>query len=109
MISSGGQQVIPFKELLVKGDVEGLGKYFAEDIFLIVPGKEDDFTKTEAVNHLQDFFSTYPPKNYKLRHEGKSASGKGKYFIGMLTTGNGDFKTYLMTQNEKIEELRFEQ
>jgi uncharacterized protein DUF4783 len=101
-------QGIPFKDLLAKGDAAGLGQYFASEVTIALPGKEDDFSKKEAISVLSRFFIANPPQSFVVKHNGLSPKGEAQFHIGQLKTEKGSFRTTLMVQKELIQEIRFE-
>ena len=101
-------QGIPFQDLLAKGDAVGLGQYFASEVTIAVPSKEEDFSKKEAIKVLSQFFIANPPQSFVVKHNGLSPKGSAQFHIGHLKTEKGSFRTTLMIQKELIQEMRFD-
>ncbi|MBL4654345.1 MAG: DUF4783 domain-containing protein [Bacteroidia bacterium] len=88
-----------------------VAKYFSANVELTILDNEDLYSKAQAQLILKDFFEKYPPKAYKLIHQGSSTEGS-KYAIGNYTTTNREFRTYFYIKQSGdkyfIQELRFE-
>ncbi|MCD4745081.1 MAG: DUF4783 domain-containing protein [Bacteroidales bacterium] len=94
------------------GNAKDLAKYFDSAIDLDIPGSEGTYSKSQAEIILKDFFDKYPPKSYKVNHEGSSKDGS-QYSIGTYTSLKKSFKTYYLVKKKSdkllIQHLQFEE
>jgi hypothetical protein len=96
---------------LKTGNAKTLASYFHSSLDLTIQKTEGTYSKSQAEQMIQNFFTSYKPVNYKTNHNGSSSDGS-KYVIGRLDTQNGSFRVYLLFKNiggkELIQTLRFE-
>ncbi len=96
---------------LKAGNAKTLATYFHNSLDLTIQKTEGTYSKSQAEQMIQNFFSTHKPVSYKTNHNGSSSDGS-KYVIGRLETQNGSFRVYLLFKNiagkELIQTLRFE-
>ena len=94
-----------------KGDVKALSLYFNANIEIDILGTEAVYTKTQAIQVLNDFFNKNKPTAFTLIHKGDS-NGNAKFGIGNLSCGKDKFRTYIYIKEKEgkylIQELRFE-
>jgi hypothetical protein len=76
------------------GNAAELSKYLNSTVELQLLDKEDFYKKNVAESILKDFFSTYPTKDFIVRHQG--AKNDAQYAIGNLETEKGDFRVYIL-------------
>ncbi|HEX2976319.1 MAG TPA: DUF4783 domain-containing protein [Bacteroidales bacterium] len=92
------------------GDATELAKYMNSTIELLLLDKEDFYKKNVAETILKDFFSSYPAKDFTIRHQG--AKNDAQYAIGNLHTAKGDFRVYFLLkkvdQELLIHQIRIE-
>ncbi len=91
---------------LAEGNVDVLANYLAEEVSLDLLEEGDIYFKEEAVERMTIFFAAYPCKAYQEKHRGSSGSGEEQYVVGELKTANNVFRTYILTKNAKIIELK---
>ena len=91
------------------GNATQLSKYFDTRVD-ILPGKSDNYSKSQAEMILKDFFSSNDVKNFHVKHKGKQNGSQ--FCIGILQTRNGDYRTkFFMKQKgdqQVVQELGFE-
>ncbi|MDR1054941.1 MAG: DUF4783 domain-containing protein [Prevotellaceae bacterium] len=94
-----------------KGQHSELSAYFAPSIECDILGKEDVYSKAQAIQVMRNFFSKYKAKNFVTLH--KSGKGQVKYIIGSYTTTAGE--NYRMTffvkqdnDNFLVQQIRIE-
>ena len=72
--------------------------------------KEDFYKKNVAEAILKDFFTSYPSKDFIVRHQG--SKNDAQYAIGNLKTEKGDFRVYYLLkkvgQEQLIQQIRIE-
>ena len=94
------------------GHSNALAKYFNNTLDLTVPGNESTYSRAQAEIIIKDFFSKFPPKSFKINHQGSAKDGS-LFFIGTyISTNSKSFRTYFLIKkvNEKylIQQLQFE-
>jgi len=92
------------------GDANRLSKYFDSRVDITLPGKSDNYSKSQAEMILKDFFSTNEVKNFQVKHKGEQNGSQ--FCIGLLQTRNGNYRTkFFMKQKgteQLVQELGFE-
>jgi len=92
------------------GTAKELSRFFNENLELEVEEKESIYSRSQAERIMDNFFTKYPPKNFKFVHKG--GKKEAQYAIGKLITFNGNFRVYMLlkTKNGKklIHQLRIE-
>ena len=96
---------------LKAGDAPALSAYFHATIDLTIIQKQGTYSKSQAEQVVQNFFSENKPSGFTVNHNGTSGEGS-KYIIGALTTSTGEYRVYIYFKNlngaELIQTLRFE-
>jgi hypothetical protein len=92
------------------GNASQLSKYFDNRVDLSLPGKSDNYSKSQAEMILKDFFANNTVKNFIVKHKGEQNGSE--FCIGLLQTKNGNFRTkFFMKQKgdlQVVQELGFE-
>ncbi|MEA3318026.1 MAG: DUF4783 domain-containing protein [Bacteroidota bacterium] len=92
------------------GNAKELARYFNNNIELVILDKEDVYSKAQAEQIIDNFFTDHFPKTFKIIHQG--GKDESQFAIGKLVTFNGTFRVYVLlkTKNEKafIHQLRIE-
>jgi len=92
------------------GNATQLAKYFDNRVDLSLPGKSDNYSKSQAEMILKDFFANNTVKNFTVKHKGEQNGSQ--FCIGLLQTKNGNFRTkFFMKQKgdqQVVQELGFE-
>ncbi len=95
-----------------KGDASAIAKHFDGNVVITIKNAGTPYSRSQAEIVLKNFFTSHTPKNFTLDKQGNSAEGS-KYFIGMLNTSAGNFRTYIHAKaannNLVIQEIRFEE
>lgn len=93
------------------GNANQLSKYFDSRVDISLPGKSDNYSKSQAEMILKDFFASNAVKNFQVKHKGEQNGSQ--FCIGTLQTKNGNFRTkFFMKQKgdqQVVQELGFEQ
>lgn len=76
------------------GSASGLSEYLNKTVELVLPGKEDFYSKSVAETILKDFFTRYRSREFVIRHQG--ARGDAQYAIANLTTDKAKFRVYFL-------------
>lgn len=79
------------------GNALKIAVYFGDNVDLSVLSTANLYSKSQATQILQHFFTDHPPKDFKIIHKGNSKTSE--YFIGELLTSEG--KEYRVTLNVK--------
>lgn len=92
------------------GSAAGLSEYLNSTVELVLPDKEDFYSKSVAETILKDFFSRYRSREFVIRHQG--AKGDAQYAIANLETDKGKFRVYFLLKkvggNPLIHQIRIE-
>ena len=92
------------------GNASQLSKYFDNRVDISLPGKSDNYSKSQAEMILKDFFSSNEVKNFQVKHKGEQNGSQ--FCIGLLQTRNGNYRTkFFMKQKgdqQVVQELGFE-
>ncbi len=111
-IANASQGNIPsmITKALKTGNTDELSYFLNQNLELVILNRETRCSKKEAINKINNFFTTYVPNNFIILHEGgKSAY---HYAIGTLNTSKGKFRVYFLLKKGKgqeyIQQLRIE-
>jgi hypothetical protein len=92
------------------GSASQLSKYFDARVDISVPGKSDNYSKSQAELILKDFFASNEVKGFQVKHKGKQNGSE--FCIGVLQTRNGDYRTKFFMkkkgESQVVQELGFE-
>jgi hypothetical protein len=95
---------------LKSGNVSQIARYFDKSVDITLPGKSNNYSKSQAELVLKDFFRLNAVRNFQVIHRGENSGSQ--YCIGNLVTVNGNFRTTvfmkLKGQKQSLQELRFE-
>ncbi len=96
---------------LKTGNAPALSAYFHATLDVTVIQKQGTYSKSQAEQVVQNFFTANKPSAFAINHNGTSGEGS-KYIIGTLTTSTGEYRVYIYFKNlngsELIQTLRFE-
>jgi hypothetical protein len=92
------------------GNATQLSKYFDTRVDISLPGKSDNYSKSQAEMILKDFFANNSVKNFVVKHKGEQNGSQ--FCIGLLQTKNANFRTkFFMKQKgsqQVVQEMGFE-
>ncbi len=92
------------------GSAAGLSEYLNSTVELVLPDKEDFYSKSVAETILKDFFSRHRSREFVIKHQG--AKGDAQYAIASLETDKGRFRVYFLLKkvdgNPLIHQIRIE-
>lgn len=75
------------------GDANQLSKYFDERVDISLPGKNDNYSKSQGELILKDFFSNNDVKDFLIKHKGENNGSE--FCFGVLRTQSGNYRTKL--------------
>lgn len=83
------------------GSAEELARYFNSTIELTIVDNEDVYSKVQAEQIVDNFFTNHYPKSFEIIHQG--VKEETTFAIGKLVTFNGTFRVYIVfkLKNEK--------
>ena len=112
LINSQLQAQIPaqLQSCFKNGDSKKLAEYFNKNIELVVLDNDNVYSKAQAQQIVNKFFSQNSPEEFSIIHQGATESAR--YAIGNLKTKNGSFRVYFLLKSnegkEYIHQLRIE-
>lgn len=75
------------------GNANQLSKYFDERVDISIPGKNDNYSKSQGELILKDFFSNNDVKDFQIKHKGENNGSE--FCFGVLRTQTGNYRTKL--------------
>ena len=95
---------------LRSGNAAQLAKYFDSRVDISLPDKNDNFSRNQAEMIIKDFFLAHEVKNFQVKHKGENNGSQ--FFIGVLQTKNGNFRTKLYLKQkgnqQVVQEIAFQ-
>ena len=92
------------------GNAAAVAKYFDNTVEITLPGKSNNYSKSQGEAVLRDFFANNTVKSFTVNHQGES--GGSKFAIGTLVTSGGTFRTTINLKQkgdkETLQEIKFE-
>ena len=92
------------------GNASQVSKFFDNTVDITFTDRSNAYSKSQAELVLKDFFTTNGVKSFIVIHKGDNESSL--YYIGILQTKNGQYRTtlYLRQKGDRqlLQELRFE-
>jgi len=76
------------------GSAEELARYFNSTIELVILDNEDVYSKVQAEQIVDNFFTNHYPKSFEFIHQG--GKEETEFAIGKLITFNGTFRVYIL-------------
>ena len=88
------------KESFLSGNTSALSENFGDKINCNILGKENFYSRSQSAIVLKDFFSTYRPKDFEIRHQ-KTEQNGNLYLIGKYTAQGGEvFRVTIYAKKE---------
>lgn len=95
---------------LKSGNSKTLSEYFNQNVELVVLENDNVYSKAQAQQIVNKFFSNNSPENFTIIHQGGKEGAQ--YVIGNLITGTGSFRVYFLLKKNNgkdyIHQLRIE-
>jgi hypothetical protein len=96
---------------LKTGNSKTLSEYFNQNIEMVILENDNVYSKAQAQQIVNKFFSSNPPESFNVMHQG--GKGGDQYVIGNLVTSKSTFRvTFLLRKNngkDFIIQLRIEE
>jgi len=94
---------------LKSGNAQELAKYIDDNVEISLPDKSDNYSRSQAVMVLKDFFNNNGVTGFDVQFKGEN--GGGQYCIGNLKTKSGVYRTTVFMKSKEgtqlIKEIRF--
>jgi len=91
---------------LNEGNSSQLSVRLNTNVELVIDTKNDVFSKQQASGIIADFFKKNRVISFQLLHKGNKDAAN--FVIGTLKTANGNFRVYVLTRKNEIQQLRIE-
>ncbi len=95
---------------LKTGNSKTLSAYFNQNVELVVLENDNVYSKAQAQQIVNKFFSSNPPESFSIIHQGGKEGAQ--YVIGNLVTGKGTYRVYFLLKKSEgkdyIHQLRIE-
>lgn len=95
---------------LKSGNSKTLSEYFNQNVELVVLENDNVYSKAQAQQIVNKFFSSNSPESFTIIHQGGKEGAQ--YVIGNLSTGSGSFRVYFLLKKNNgkdyIHQLRIE-
>ena len=88
------------------GDASQLSNYLNANVELFIENKNDVFSKNQSTQIIADFFRKNRVTGFQLLHKGNKDAAS--FVIGTLKTSTGNFRLYVLTRKNEIQQLRIE-
>jgi len=88
------------------GDASQLSNYLNANVELFIENKNDVFSKNQSTQIISDFFRKNRVTGFQLLHKGNKDAAS--FVIGTLKTSTGNFRLYVLTRKNEIQQLRIE-
>jgi len=92
------------------GNASQLSKYFDDRVDISIPGKNDNYSKSQGELILKDFFNNNDVKDFQIKHKGENNGSQ--FCFGVLQTKNGNYRTklYMKQKADKqvLQEIGFQ-
>jgi len=91
---------------LNEGNSSQLSENLNTNVELVIDSKNDVFSKQQASGIIADFFRKNHVNSFQLLHKGNKDAAS--FAIGVLKTSSGNFRVYILTRRNEIQQLRIE-
>jgi hypothetical protein len=96
---------------LKTGNSKTLADFFNQNVEMVVLENDNVYSKAQAQQIVSKFFSSNPPENFTIIHQGGKEGAQ--YVIGNLITSKGTFRVYFLLKKSSgkdyIHQLRIEE
>jgi len=91
---------------LNEGNAGQLSGFLNDNVELVIGNQNDVFSKQQATGIIADFFRKNRVSDFQLLHKGNKDTAS--FAIGTLKTATGNFRVYVLTRKNEIQQLRIE-
>jgi len=91
---------------LNEGNSSQLSAHLNANVELAIDNKNDVFSKQQATGIITDFFKKNRATGFQLLHKGNK--DLASFAIGTLKTSGGNYRVYVLTRKNEIQQLRIE-
>ncbi len=88
------------------GDASRLSGYLNANVELVIENRNDVFSKQQATGIITDFFRKNRVTSFQVLHKGNKDAAS--FAIGTLKTSTGNYRVYVLTRKNEIQQLRIE-
>lgn len=97
-------------QALKTGNAQEIGKYIDDNIEISLPGKSDNYSRSQAVMVLKDFFNNSDVTGFEVLFKGEN--GGSQFCVGKLYTKSGNYRTTVLMKTKEskqlVKEIRFQ-
>lgn len=94
------------------GNAATVAQYFDKTVDLSFSDETNSYSRKQAEQILQKFFTKIEPREFRNQRIGDSKYNNTRFCIGTLSSSKGDYKVYMFFLNRNgsyyLKELRFE-
>jgi len=91
---------------LENGNAGQLSGFMNNEVELVIGNQNDVFSKQQAAGIIADFFRKNRVSSFQLLHKGNK--DVASFAIGTLKTSTGNYRVYVLTRKNEIQQLRIE-
>ena len=88
------------------GDAGQLSNHLNSYVELFIDNKNDVFSKAQSTEIIANFFRKNHVTSFQLLHKGNKDAAS--FVIGTLKTTSGNFRLYVLTRKNEVQQLRIE-
>ena len=100
---SAQSNLTEISDALRAGDANTLSLYMSKQVEINIGRVDDVYEREQAAKVLASFFSKYRPNSFRNLHHGASNSQNMKYYIGILKTNSGTFRSTILLEDKSGE------
>jgi hypothetical protein len=93
------------------GNASKLSEYFDARVDVSLPGRSDNYSKSQAEMILKDFFHSNKVRSFDVKHRGENKDGS-LFCVGTLETSIGAYRAKFFMKNKAgdqvLQEIGFE-
>jgi hypothetical protein len=98
IFSQNADITIDIGNALKAGNAYTLAKYFNSSLELVLPDKDEVYSKEQATTVINDFFSKNKPLGFAVQHKG--GPDDARFIVGTLTANSGKFRVYYLLKKQ---------
>lgn len=86
------------------GDISRLSAYFDSRVDISLPGRSENYSRSQAELILKDFFHTNRIKSFEVKHKGENNDGSF-FCVGTLQTSIGTYRAKIFLKNKSGDQV----